>query len=328
MPVTKVECCGRIMSIPEALAHTATCREWTYELLAYVLDANTRHPSNDDPSRISATVLTSKCLRQLALERYEEYTIEPSKLYKMARGTQFHGFMEEMAHPNAYAEARFYVDDLGAKLPAVLEALPDDDRSFSGSPDLVRPKQGILYDYKRTGQVPRFNYAWGNHVEQLNVCRWLVDNADRVALVEAGRGALDAETLRGAPGCISVELRDDDTLLATWDMTHEAVRARFVPYEWTELIVVYVDDDGPKPLIITESIRVPAKKGGTKPARVAAVWEDEKVEAFIADHYVQARHALNNRIAPIPSGWEFQSHTLCGYCAVRRSCAEYERNGQ
>lgn len=334
MPATRIECCGRIMSIDEALAHTDRCPTWTWELLAAVLHSQTLHPSNEDPTRISATVLTSKCLRQLTLERYETYTIDPSKLYKMFRGTQFHGQLEEMAHRNAYAEARFYVHDLGTKLPAVLEALPDDDRSFSGAPDLVRPKQGILYDYKRTGQVPRFNYPWQDHVAQLNINRWLVDHSDTVRLMEtrpaflqnvAGNGYAGDDGLDA--GLITLEWLGAE-VWTTWDMTHEDVRARFVPYEWQELIVVYVDDDGPKPLKCTESIRIPAKKGGTKPARVPVVWDDERAERYISERYIAARHALNARLAPIPSGWEFQSHILCQHCPVRRLCAEHERNGQ
>jgi len=309
------------MTIPEALEHTRdrTNRcQWTYELLAAMFSAQSAHPSHADGSRISTTVLTNKCLRQLVFERQQDFVRPLDNLWAMFRGTQFHAQLEAFAHPESYGEARFYVDDLGVQLPAVKAALPAIDRSFSGSPDLVDPGVGILYDYKRTKEVPRYDMVWGDHIAQLNINRWLVDNADRVALKDPT--ALGVASI-GAGGLLSY---DDETETATWDMRHPDVRARFVPVDWQELVIVYVDDKGPKPITVRESVSVPAKKGGYKRAKVPVIWDDDTVTAFIAEKYVKARRALRAGIAPIPKGWEHQSHTLCGYCPMRHMCAETE----
>jgi hypothetical protein len=320
MAAALFECCNRTFTADELLRHvehrTNRCH-WTYELVAAMLDAQTSHPSSRDGSRISTTVLTNKCLRRVAFERHHDYTTSLDDLWAMFRGTQFHGQLEAFAGPGTYAEARFHVRDLGEKLPEVAEALPDDNRSFSGSPDLVSVEAGILYDYKRTKEVPRWDRVWPDHVAQLNINRWLVDNADYVEL------EIDAEvTARFIDGEIEY---DRTSRRGVYDLAHPDVRRYFVPYDWQLLTIVYVDDKGPKPINVTESITVPAKNGGTKRARVPEIWSDDKVEAYIADNYVTARRALNEGIAPIPSGWEYQSHALCVRCPMRRRCAEAEQ---
>lgn len=341
MPVALIECCGQTFTPDECLEHIAGGRnkcEWTYELAAAMLHSMVQHPSHADGSRISTTVLTQKCLRQLVWERQTDYTTTLAKQWAMFRGTQFHGQLEAFAHPLSYAEARFYVHDLGVQIPEVKRALPRKDRSFSGSPDIVAPDYGRLGDYKRTKEVPRFNYAWADHAAQLNINRWLVDHADTVRILETTNterfqgGVIDGveyelEPSEYPPGLVSIEWTPRGPA-CTWDMTHPDVRERFVPREWQELLVIYVDDKGPKPIQITESILVPAKNGGTKRVRVPDIWTDEKVEALIAEKYIAARLALLAGIAAIPAGWEYQSHILCGYCPMRRLCAEHERNGE
>jgi hypothetical protein len=318
MPLRAIYCCGRDYSIEEWYAHLATrseCRQWTYELGRAMVSSSVAHPSNDDPTRISTTVLTSKCLRQVALERFNDYELEPSSLYAAFRGTQFHGQMEAHASPGSYAEARFFVEDLGTLIPVVKKALPRKDRSFSGSPDLVDPTVGVLFDYKRTKEVPRFDSVWGDHVEQLNVNRWLVDHAETV-----GIKGYENDPRLPPP----LEVLDNGTCV--FDLTRPDVRSFFVPMDWQELVIVYVDDKGPKPLTVMESIDVPKVGGvGTKKARVPALWSDEKCEAFIAERYIAARNALTSKSAPIPKGWERQGHILCGYCPVRDLCADQER---
>lgn len=323
MPATRFKCCNQSMTLQEYLAHLETganrC-EWIWEMGKAMVEAQTSHPSHEDGTRISTTVLTGKCLRRLVWERQKDYEVDPADLYAMFRGTVFHLSLEGHAHWQAYAEARFYVTDLGAKIPAVLEGLPGDiDRSFSGSPDLVRPLVGILYDYKRTKETPRYGRAWPDHGAQLNINRWLVDNADSVEMKE--------EPPAAAPGLIRAWRDDKGQWHALYDMTDPAVRERFVPVDWTDLVVYYADDRGPVPISVTKSIRVPAKKGGTKPARVPDIWEDDAVETYISEHYIEARLALLAGIAPIPAGWEHQSHPLCGKCPFRRECARCEKEG-
>lgn len=331
MPVTLINCCGRDMTPAECLEHTAEGRndcEWTYELVGSMLTAMVAHPSHADGSRISTTVLTSKCLRQLVWERQTDYTTTLASQWASFRGTQFHSRLEPFAHPLSYAEARFYIHDLGVQIPAVKKALPRKDRSFSGSPDIVAPDYGRLGDYKRTKEVPRFNYPWEDHKVQVNINRWLVDKADTVAIHETDAGIVGSCHALGVEGIDGLLEWDRDAERATWDLTVPGVRARFVPVEWQELVLIYVDDKGPKPLVCTESIKVPTKAGGTRNARIPEIWSDERVESYIAEHYVAARLALLAGIAPIPKGWEFQSHVLCGYCPMRRLCAEHERNGE
>lgn len=312
------------MTIPEALEHVQERNnrcQWTWEILAAMFDAQQSHPSHADGTRISTTVLTNKCLRRIIFERQTDYVVPIEDLWALFRGTQFHGVLEPYAHPDSYGEARFYVDDLGVQLPAVKAGLPRKDRSFSGSPDLVDPGVGILYDYKRTKEVPRFEHVWPDHVAQLNINRWLVDNADRVTLKELGRVPQPED-----PSCL-LEW-DGETRTASWDMHHPEVRARFVPVDWQELVIVYVDDKGPKPITVRESIDVPAKRGGTKKARIPVVWDDAKVEDYIATNYIEARKGFLAGIAPIPRGWERQSHALCVRCPMRLKCALHESEGR
>jgi hypothetical protein len=153
-----------------------------------------------------------------------------------------------------------------------------------------------LYDYKSAKKVPQYSYPWQDHVAQLNINRWLVDYADEIELRDGTRLPLD----------------------------DAAVREVFVPHDWQELVVVYFDNEQVKSLTATTSINVPTKAGGTRKARVPEIWEDERVERYIAERYIAARVALLDGAAPIPPGWEHQSHVLCGYCPVRRQCATDE----
>lgn len=323
MPATHVECCGELWTIDEVLEkHLANRRnscEWTYELAAAMLHNAVQHPSNEDPSRISTTTLTSKCLRQSALDRTNGFTIELADLYASFRGTAVHAQLEKFVNPGCYGEVRFGIPDLGKQIPLLKKLLPRKDRSFSGSPDLVDPQVGILYDYKRTKNVPRFNTVWPDHIEQLNINRWLVDHADFVEVTQPTPSEYES-------GIVN---RDEERGVTTYDLTDINVRYRFVPVEWQELVIVYVDDQGPKPITVTESIDVPTKvPGNTKKARIPALWSDDRVEEYIAEKYVAARTALTAGIAPIPKGWENQSHVLCNYCPVSGLCASLEREGK
>src|SRR5262249_34373218 len=109
------------MTADELLAHALNNNnacQWTYELLAAMLHAQTAHPSARDGSRISTTVLTNKCLRRLAYERTtDDFVLVVDDLWPMFRGTQFHGQLEPFAGPDTIAEARFHVHDLRLKIP-------------------------------------------------------------------------------------------------------------------------------------------------------------------------------------------------------------------
>lgn len=249
---------------------------------------------------ISTTSLTAKCLRQQALQRQVPYAESLDAMWAAFRGTMFHGQLEKHAVDGTLEEARFHVDlDYdGEKL------------HLSGSPDLVDPQRGLLYDYKFTKENPRWSDPWKDHVQQCNINRWLVDHADYMEW----RGE------KWYP-C------SDDTRYFARTSDYERVQVR--PVEWQGLIVVYMDDKGVKALLCTTSIDVPKASGeGTKKARVADVWTDEVVEDFIYDRYAAAHDALTlGNVPPIPVGFEHQSHVLCNYCPVRKECAEREKGG-
>lgn len=233
---------------------------------------------------ISTTTLTSKCLRQKAIQQADDYYEDIDKMWAAFRGTMFHGQLEQHVNDGAVEEARFFVTLQNGLV-------------LSGSPDLVDIDSGVLYDYKFCKEVPRWNTPWGDHTEQVNINRWLVDHAEKV-------------TWRGQ------------------EYTGEEC-AQFRPEEWTDLVLVYMDDKGPKPLRATKSIDVPKVDGnGTKKARVSDIWSDEQAEEYIERKYGAAHEALNlGNLPPAPAGWEHQSHVLCAYCPVRKNCAVLERTG-
>lgn len=291
MPLTGLKCpCGKCrgeqtLPVVKVLDHLSKRNggQFTYELMQAMLAQ-----VQDRADRISTTTLTSKCLRSEVLKRTEDYDEDPKRMYASFRGTMFHGQLEAHAHPQAVAEARYHVENALGLGP------------LSGSPDLVDPKTGYLYDYKFSKENPRFEYAWGDHVEQLQVNRWLVDKADYV-----------------------------EWQGTTYDMSERSVQAQFRPIDWQGLIVMYMDDKGPKPILITRTEQVQKKTGpGTKNARVADIWDDERVEKFIRDRYVAAEDALRGG-GPLPAitekfeGWE---HPLCNFCPKKTSCIDHYVN--
>ena len=287
MPLTGLKCPCRkcdgnvVLPVVKVLDHLSKRDggQFTYELMASMLAQ-----VQERGERISTTTLTAKCLRSEFLKRKEDYIEDPKRMYASFRGTMFHGQLEAFAHPQAIAEARYHVDNALGLGP------------LSGSPDLVDPKTGYLYDYKFTKENPRWDKAWGDHEEQLQVNRWLVDHADRV------------------------EYQGFE-----FDMADRAHQARFRPVDWQGLIVMYMDDKGPKPILITRSEQVPKKTGpGTKAARVADIWSDERVEEYICERYVAAQKALTENelpdITPAYEGWE---HPLCNFCPKKKSCIDH-----
>lgn len=308
MPLTSLVCycdeCRGQQSIPveDALRHAADRRkhQFPYELLKAMLAQ-----VQDRGTRISTTTLTTKCLRSEVIIRTEEYTGDPKRMYASFRGTMFHGQLELHAHPDSKEEPRYHI------------ILPG-DRPFSGAPDLVDVASGTLYDYKFSKENPRFDYPWDGHKEQGQVNRWLVDHADYVEW----RGGFYPLTEEGF------------TFLANAGHLHEAAenitlnRENFVPVDWQGIYVVYMDDRGPKPLLITKSEQVPKKDGtGTKSARVADIWPDEQVEQYIVSKYAEAEAAFQwaaqGTYPDIPEGFEGWKHPLCEWCPVKDSCINH-----
>lgn len=294
------KCDGEQAHDPETVLDHASKRDkekFTYELLRAMLNE-----VQDRGRRISTTTIGSgKCLRSEVLKRTRPYTDDPKKLYASFRGTMFHGRLELTAHPAAVPEPRFHkhLDGLGW---------------FSGSPDLVDPNAGYLYDYKFTGQNPVFDYPWGDHKEQVQVNRWLVDHCD---YVELPTGKTYYTTLAGAR---ALGEKYDPELARK----HASM---FRPFDWQGLIVVYMDDKGPKPILCTKSIDIPQKGDPkkTRKARVADIWEDDRVEELVRSGYATAQHALDpetQELPPIPDDYQSWKHPLCGYCPVKDACVD------
>lgn len=249
----------------------------------------------------TTTVLSGKCLRSEVLKRTRPYTDDPKKLYAAFRGTMFHGQLEKHAHPGAIEEPRFhkYLEGLGW---------------FSGSPDLVDPKGGWVDDYKSTREVPVFDYPWGDHKEQGQINRWLVDNCDYYEYRKEKYATTDVGAMHLHGACLDAE-----------DYRENIARVR--PYDWQGIRVIYMDNDKVKPILVSKSIDIPQKGDPkkTKKAKVADIWEDERVEALVRANYAKAVDALNpdnDKLPDIPEAYKSWKHPLCNYCAVKDACVE------
>lgn len=281
MPLTSVVCtCNRSFTVDGVLEHlssrTTGC-DITYELAASILGE-----VQDRGERISTTTLTAKCPRSESLKRRLPYEESLLKQWAAFRGTMYHGQLEWHAREGSIAEARFHVD-----LPGL--------GPFSGSPDLLDPVAGVLYDYKTNKENPRYSYPWPDHVAQVNINRWLVDRAEYV------------------------EYQGD-----TYDLSDPIVRMQFVPERWHSLVLVYLDDKGPKPLVCTRSETKKYKNGNVGKVRVPDIWPNEKVEALVLDRYAEYKQSLKDDgpVPPVPEAFEFWMHPLCGFCPVKRQCIE------
>lgn len=279
---------------------------WTYELLSALLAT-----VQDRGRRISTTTLTAKCPRSEYLKRTTDYTEEAAKLWASFRGTMFHGQLEQHAHPRSVAEARYW-KDLGGDLGML-----------SGSPDLVDISAGLLYDYKFTKENPRYDYPWKDHIEQVQINRWLVEHADYVEERRDFEGCIPLFPLseRGHDLVAARIEEEPRAFLAGADTTEN--RIRFVPYEWQGCIVIYMDDKGPKPLTCTRSEEVIGKNSKPRKVRVPDVWADHRVYELVVKKYAERQEALEGDVLPdIPEGYEAWAHPLCGFCPVRQECVD------
>jgi len=279
VPLVSVVCSCKKTFTPEGvLAHladrTSGC-EFTYELAASILE---QQQDRADP--ISTTTLTAKCSRSESLKRRIPYEEELAKLWAAFRGTMYHGQLEWHAQEGSIAEARYHYDIPGLG-------------PFSGSPDLLDPGAGVLYDYKTNKENPRWQYPWPDHVSQVNINRSLVDTAEKV------------------------EYQGE-----VFNLSEPANRMRFVPQRWRSLVLVYMDDKGPKVLTCTRSESKKYKNGNTGKVRVPDLWPDEKVEALVRDRYAEYKESLKDDgpVPPVPEAFEHWMHPLCAYCPVKRQC--------
>jgi len=291
MPLTALRIGENDYPIDLALqkAENGELSDWTYELLNALLAEQ-----QDRGDTLSTTALTSKCFRSEYLKRRLDYTDDPHKLWAAFRGTMYHGRLEAYCHPRNIAEARYHVelDGLG---------------SLSGSPDLVDPVRGVLYDFKTNKENPRYSKPWPEHVLQVQINRWLVDHA--VTVDHEGISYL-------------LVYNGDDPTVANEVLLN---RMRFIPPKWHSLMLVYMDDKGPKLMTVKRSEEVIGKNGRPKNVNVPDVWSDQRVENVIRRLYAERKEALDSNTVPaIPDAFARQQHVLCGYCPVRTKCWDLE----
>lgn len=307
MPLTHINCAApkyrnagikHEVSLADCLECAATRQnscQFTFELLAAIF------AQQQNRDYISTTVLTGACLRSTFYERSVDYAQDPEKLFPSFRGTMYHGQLEKNAHlPHTIEEARYFVE------------LPEG--WLSGSPDLLDVDQGILYDYKTSKEVPRFNYAYKDHCDQMNINRWLIDHADYVVYRGEQYDLAPQQEMLD-----KLDAEEQDAYIETCGYH----RSKFVPEQWTDLVVVYLDSSGPKPIGVTKSIQVPKKNGdGTKAMRVLDLWEDEFAETLIRERYVEAQLALEDGQLPdVPANMEGWDHPICvSWCPHRARC--------
>ncbi len=179
--------------------------------------------------RISTTALTAPCPRSLVLERKEDYVLTIDELWRAFRGTMIHKVLEDASRLGAIAETRFFTEI--------------DGEPISCKPDLIT-RDGTMYDYKNGADVPRYDYMYQSHNEQLQFNRWIVQHHTRAE-------------------------KNDRLVLLPFNPRN---------MEFDHLVIVYMDLDGPKVLETTKTIEVPNKTvPGTKKRKVPDIWEDDTV---------------------------------------------------
>lgn len=127
-----------------------------------------------------------------------------------------------------------------------------DGRVIHGAIDVFWPheesQEFTIQDYKFPDKAPRWDNVWHDHKVQVNGYRWLVNHADHFEFEVGGD--------------------QYDNIYKEWN-------AR-------SLGIIYVDQEGPKPLEVRKKVQVPTKPGAkntTKTVKVPDIWTDEEVEA-------------------------------------------------
>ena len=145
------------LTLDEALA-AADDGKWSpypFELMAALLG---EHQERLD--HISTSALVSHCPRAEVIARKAEWVGDLSDMWAALRGTFVHRTLEQYAHTDSIAEARFHTS---------LDGI-----DFSCSPDLLT--RTTLSDYKVTDYPPMYNSPWQNHTEQVMVNAYIVRN--------------------------------------------------------------------------------------------------------------------------------------------------------
>lgn len=128
-----------------------------------VLQAVTTFHDSSRELECTVTRVLAKCQRQRWLKTHCPHTQRVDHLWAAFRGAALHAYLAEMLSQDLrqdwHIEERVEVKWQG--------------HHFSGTPDLWTD-DGFLYDFKTTTTPPLYG-PWQDHVEQVQVYRWLID---------------------------------------------------------------------------------------------------------------------------------------------------------
>jgi hypothetical protein len=230
----------------KTLTEGPTWSPWTTELITAAL---AEHQERGD--RLSTTLVVSACPRGAILERMEDYIGDLDQFYPALRGTMVHRTMEYVAREQAVAEARFfttmYVEGYG-------------DVEVSCSPDLVTGGVSpTVWDYKVTETPPSFDYPYRHHTEQLQLNRFIVNNAEKWELGSPPDGEYPEGWQR---------VNDWDREMLPWNPRTLQVQ---------HLVVVYLGPKWSKPMDIRRKETRITPNGDKVPIKVPDIWTDDRI---------------------------------------------------
>ena len=137
------------------------------ELFGFPLEVLTgmhKQITKERPDAMTVTRLLSNP-RHVKLEAANDYFAEPESNYATFRGSIVHQILEDNADGDSITEIRM--------------SRTLDDVEISGQPDSVRLRETngrtLLRDWKTTNELPKYNSPYKNHIQQVNMYRWLLE---------------------------------------------------------------------------------------------------------------------------------------------------------
>jgi hypothetical protein len=150
---------GLFDEILEEAAQHGDAMGFPYEVLLGMKEQVTK----ERPDAITVTSLLSNP-RHVKLERANDYFADPKNNYATFRGSVIHAILEDFGDDGSAIEERITRDFKGTPI--------------SGQPDTVRIRRTngrtLLRDWKTTKELPRYDNAYTNHQQQVNLYRWLL----------------------------------------------------------------------------------------------------------------------------------------------------------
>ncbi len=129
-----------------------------------VLNGMHQQAMKERPDAITVTSLLANP-RHVKLERANDYFADPKQNFATFRGNIVHQIMETYGGEDSTIEERVSRDFGGVVI--------------SGQPDTVQLRstngRTLLRDWKSTKELPRYDNAYTNHQQQVNLYRWLLN---------------------------------------------------------------------------------------------------------------------------------------------------------